>query len=236
MPTNAKADSHAEDDQLAHLLRELGESLRSDSPLDWRESWRRSNDVLGRFYQSSPQCRRLSESLRGQSLERGGAEHQIIRLPSHPDRYFKTTYGGAFGCRTELFPSDLDELYFHAASNGDPLFYFERWRLLNSISYYQTKFEGILPPETEGGLYRICVSQPAVVTANPTETQIAQALAAFGFKKVCPNTYFSEEDNLLLTDAAPRNVRVIEGIPVPFDAIAEIATGPLLDWIRLRLA
>jgi 5'(3')-deoxyribonucleotidase len=39
---------------------------------------------------------------------------------------------------------------------------------------------------------------------------------------------------MLLTDAAPRNVRVVEGIPVPFDAIAQKAEGRLLDWCMNR--
>ena len=74
-----------------------------------------------------------------------------------------------------------------------------------------------------------------MIATNPSAQEVVQALGAFGFREICPNTFYSEEDDLLLTDAAPRNVRVIEGIPVPFDAIAEVATGDTLRWIRQRL-
>jgi len=36
---------------------------------------------------------------------------------------------------------------------------------------------------------------------------------------------------ILLTDAAPRNVRIIHGVPVPFDAIAAYATPVVLHWV-----
>ena len=49
-------------------------------------------------------------------------------------------------------------------------------------------------------------------------------------------SYFSPNpaSKILLTDAAPRNVRVVDGIPVPFDAMAEIASPRVVEWARGR--
>jgi len=47
-----------------------------------------------------------------------------------------------------------------------------------------------------------------------------------------PGRIFLEEVGILLTDAAPRNVRIVEGRAVPFDAIAEVAEDEVVRWIR----
>ena len=37
--------------------------------------------------------------------------------------------------------------------------------------------------------------------------------------------------SILLTDVAPRNVRIVDGIPVPFDAIAQTPAKEVIDWV-----
>ena len=104
---------------------------------------------------------------------------------------------------------------------------------LNSISEYQTRYEGILAPERDGHLPRICVSQPFIERAHdPSEEEIEEALVRYGYRKISAEAFLNDENGILLTDAAPRNVGIERGIPTPFDAIAEIAPRRVLDWAR----
>lgn len=98
------------------------------------------------------------------------------------------------------------------------------------MSGFQTRFEGFLPPEPGLRRPRICVSQPQLVGVNPTDLEIEVALKEYGFQAISRHTYFQPDTKILLTDAAPRNVWIIQGIPVPFDAIAEIASSRVLEW------
>ncbi|MEI9894397.1 MAG: hypothetical protein WDN28_11070 [Chthoniobacter sp.] len=98
------------------------------------------------------------------------------------------------------------------------------------MSDYQTRFEGIVPPEKAGWLPRICISQPELPGINPTPQQIRETLGPYGFREISRDAFFDPETHLLLTDAAPRNVRIVDGIPIPFDAIAQIPSGKVLEW------
>ena len=233
----ASFQGHAspENRELEELLRKLGELLHGDASVDWQEDRKRCADLLRRLAADCEKSHSLSARLRGVVTETGGSEHVLIRLEDEPDRFFKTTFGDNLGCSSEFYPRDpeLRGRHFHATGNADPFFYLCRWFYLNSISDYQTRYEGILPPALKGHLPRICVSQPVIeISRNPTEMEIEQALLNYGYRKISEDAFLNEENRILLTDAAPRNVRIRDGIPTPFDAIAEISSDRVLEWAR----
>jgi hypothetical protein len=106
--------------------------------------------------------------------------------------------------------------------------------LLNSMSSFRTRFEGLLPAELPQRVPRICVSQPLVPGNNPERAAIATSLSLHGFEKISEDAYLHLETGILLTDAAPRNVRIVDGRPVPFDAIAMLATDAVVEWALSR--
>ena len=153
----------AENRELVEVIRKLGELLQGDTHINWEENRRRGTDILRRLGSTCEKSHAVSKRIRGVPTETGGSEHILIRLIDEPQRVFKTTYGDNLGCSSEFFPKDpeLTGKHFHAKSNANPFFYLERWIWLNSIGEYQTRYEGILLPEIEGHLPRICVSQPS---------------------------------------------------------------------------
>ena len=102
--------------------------------------------------------------------------------------------------------------------------------LLNTLTGFQTRFEGFAPAERQGWLPRVCVSQPRLQGENPTRAAIRTALSGHGFSEISEDAYLHFVSGVLLTDMAPRNIRIIERIPVPFDAIAQIAAPEVLAW------
>jgi hypothetical protein len=60
-------------------------------------------------------------------------------------------------------------------------------------------------------------------------------MLGFGFKEVSRGAYYSPERDILLTDAFPRNVRIWEGIPVPFDAIAIKPDEEMKRWLNHKI-
>jgi len=106
--------------------------------------------------------------------------------------------------------------------------------LLNSISSYRSRFEGLLPAESPQRVPRICVSQPLVPGKNPERSAIVTSLSLHGFERISEDAYLHRETGILLTDAAPRNVRIVDGNPVPFDAIAMMATDAVIEWVLSR--
>jgi len=227
-----------ENRELAGIIRKLGKLLQSDPRIDWRENRKRCNEVLLAFAATCEKSRALSRRLAGAPTEVGGSEHVLIKLQDDPCRIYKTTFGDNFGCRSELFRVDPDQMghHFHATGNADPVFYLRRWFRLNSIGFYQTRYEGIIPAEIEGHLPRICVSQPVLIGSNPDEAEIEAAMLPYGFGKIAKDAFLNVGTRVLLTDAAPRNVRVLNGIPIPFDAIAEVPSNSVLQWARSESA
>lgn len=224
-------DSSAENRELARVIRKLGGLLPGGTSVDWQELRRRCGDVLREIIRTSDSSRRLTTLLEGAPYFVGGDEHHIVRVDSEPDRIYKFTHGDNFGCRSYFSPADPElSGHFHGETNADPFFYLNRWRLLNSISGFQTRFEGFLPSEKPGWLPRMCISQPELPGSNPTPQEIRTSLEPYGFAEVSEAAFFHLETRLLLTDARPRNVRIVEGIPVPFDAIAQMASGKVLEW------
>lgn len=224
-------DPSAENRELAGVIRELGGLLPSGAEVDWQESRGRCGEVLRELTRRSAKSRRLTDLLAGSPYFVGGDEHHVIRVISAPDRVFKFTHGDNFGCKSYFSPVDPELIgHFHGETNADPFFYLNRWRLLNSISDYQTRFEGFVPSEKPGWLPRICISQPELPGTNPSPQDIREALGQYGFHEVSVGAFFHPDTRLLLTDAAPRNIRIVEGIPIPFDAIAQLASGRVLEW------
>ena len=209
--------------------------MQGDAQVDWQEDRKRCADLLRRLAADCEKSLSLNERLRGAVTETGGSEHLIIRLESEPARIFKTTFGDNLGCRSDFYGLDpeLTGRHFHATGNADPFHYLRRWVCLNSISEYRTRYEGVLAPERVGHLPRICVSQPFIErTRDPSEQEIEQALLPYGYRKISADAFLNDENGILLTDAAPRNIGIDRGIPTPFDAIAEIAPRRVVEWAR----
>ena len=51
-----------------------------------------------------------------------------------------------------------------------------------------------------------------------------------GFIEVSEHSYYRKDDNVLLGDAAPRNIRFENGVLIPFDAVAEHPEGIAKEW------
>lgn len=236
MDANAPLEnSSPENRELVGRIRELGRLLPGHSEINWQESRRRCGDVLRGLVGQTDKNRRLAELLKGERHIVGGDEHHIVRVSSDPDRVYKITHGDNFGCRSYFSAADPELLgNFHGETNADPFLYLIRWVLLNCISGYQTRFEGFLPSEKPGWLPRICVSQPELPKDNPTSQEIRDVMSNYQFHEISTHAFFQPETRLLLTDAAPRNVRIVDGVPVPFDAIAQIPSGRVLQWCEER--
>lgn len=232
--TGCEAIPDPETRELERILRRLERLMPVDPALDWKESRKWNIEALGRLAGGCEKSPGLIARLGGLDFEVGGDEHHLIRVDDEPTRIYKATYGDSFGCRTRFDPFDpeLSGRNFNATLNDDPRFYLRRWILLNGLGGYRTRYEGILPPERPDWAPRICVSQPWIDAPNPSSQEIERAMLSFGFVLISENSYFQADSRLLLTDAAPRNVKIADGGPVPFDAIAELATGEVLSWIR----
>lgn len=223
-----------ENDELEGVIRNLGQSLRSNLKVDREESWGWSSPVLIDYAKGCLKSQSLIALLDGTLYERGGDEHQIYSISVTRDRFYKSTYGENYGCSTYFSSIDpeLTGKNFHGQSQSDPILYLKRWFFLNLLGDYQTRYEGILLPDREGHLPKICVSQEALRIDNPDLYLIEKAFKQNDYLKVSEDAFIHMPTGILLTDAAPRNVRLKEGEPVPFDAIAQIPTSPILHWIQ----
>jgi hypothetical protein len=232
-----------ENRDLAGVLRRLGGVLPDRSEIDRPGFRRRYLEILNALASSFPTPGHLIALLEGAPYFVGGDEHRIVRAPENgQDRIYKFTHSDSFGCRGEFHPSDPDLLgkHFFAGVNMDLAFYLERWFFLNSITAFQTRFEGFLPPETKRQMPRVCISQPVLApqtatNPNPTEREIEDAFLPHGYRKISDGAFLHSGTGVLLTDAAPRNVRIVNGEPIPFDAIAQLASPEVIDWAKNRL-
>jgi hypothetical protein len=77
--------------------------------------------------------------------------------------------------------------------------------------------------------------QPKIGGANPSVGEIREVRALYGFVEISQDAFLHRRTTVLLTDAAPRNVRIIDGQPVLFDAIATVASPEILAWARHRI-
>ncbi len=220
------------------IARRLGELLRGCLQVDWSENRDRCAEILTDLAQECQKSAFLEEKLEGARYVRGGDEHKLLEFQSvnEPARVYKVTFGENFGCKSRFIPSDPDLTgqHFYAEVNANPLFYLERWIYLNSITSYQTRYEGLLPPLEGGTLPLVCISQQKLPPGNPSEREIETALRKYGYLKISRNTFFEKKSHILLTDVAPRNVRISEDIPALFDVIAEKASERVSEWAGFR--
>ena len=204
-PQEFPEDSSPENRELAGVLRELGRLLPGHSEINWQESRKRCGEVLREFSRSSEKSRGIADLLKGQPYEVGGDEHHIIRVSSDPCRVHKVTHGDNFGCRSYFSPADPElKGHFHGETNADPFFYLKRWVLLNCLGDYQSRFEGIIPPEKEGWLPRICISQPELPGTNPTPEEIREAPIGAAFRHPNEVVASSVSGHMVGDDDTPR--------------------------------
>jgi len=229
-------DSCAANRKLGQVVRWLEGFYGGDSSLDWPQARQRRADALNTFFGNSEESHQLAARLAGAEYVVGGDEHLVIRVDDDPERVFKVTHGDAFGCYSFFSPHDpeLSGKHFHGSINEDPVLYLRRWMLLNSFTDYLTVFEGLLPPEYKLRMPRICVSQPALDVPNPQRKEIRDRLAEYGFENISQDAFLHFENRILLTDAAPRNVRIIDENLALFDAIASMATPRIYEWASRR--
>jgi len=165
----------------------------------------------------------------------GGDEHYISLPDSESEgRVFKWTYGDNFGLQLKVYEIDPDAMNQHVISTGnpDPRHYLNRWIILNNIGPPITRFEGLLPPDflKNEKLPRLAISQRMLPPENPTYQAIVNGFREIGFIEVSEHSYYRVEDNILLGDAAPRNIRFEDGVIVPFDAVAQQPSGAARQW------
>lgn len=217
--------------ELAGIVRLLEQAAGSRPAFDWEADSVQSAQILEDVASRDAKSVALTARVEGLESARVGDEHTLIAVTDDPERLYKATHSDVFGCRSFFSPHDpdLEGKHFHPTGCGDPTFYLRRWMILNFITGLETRFEGFLPPEDGLRLPRICVSQPALMGSNPSRRQIREALREYGFEQISEDA-FLDNDGILLTDAAPRNVWIVEGIPVPFDVIAEVANPRVLQW------
>lgn len=85
---------------------------------------------------------------------------------------------------TRFFRDDPEMMgrHFIPEVNINPLFYLTRWMILNSLTNYRTRFEGILP---QGNLLvpRFCVSQLILdkEIRTPDPALIRKTFMTYGF-------------------------------------------------------
>jgi hypothetical protein len=225
-------NSSTENRELGEVLRQLEGLHHGGTPLDWQEPRQWRGDALASLLIGCSKSLRLPSLLGGTEYEVGGDEHYLLRVETEPERVYKITHSDSFGCFSLFLPSDpeLSGRHFYATVNDDPRIYIRRWMLLNTLGEYQTRYEGLLWSQEDLFVPRICVSQPFLESENPSESEIAKSLAQYGYQRISVDTYLNMETNILLADAAPRNVRIINGVPVPFDAIASFVTPEILSW------
>jgi len=221
-----------ENRRLGEVLRRLEGIHCGDSSFDWKESRRRCVEVLTTQLNSPDNNAAMIRRLQDKEYEIGGDEHLVVRLEDDAGRVYKLTHGDCFGCRPYFsrFDPDGSGKNFHGSINEDPAFYLRRWMLLNHLGEYQTRFEGFLPPEENLRMPRICISQPTIDAPNPSRREIQAALGGFGFVQVSLDAFLNPHSRILLTDAAPRNVRIVNGSIALFDAIASFASDEICAW------
>jgi len=218
--------------ELDGIIWQLGRISPGSDKIDWQESRRRCAEILEDLRNECPKSKHLGALVAGVEYFVAGDEHHILKLPHDPGRVYKITHGDNLGCCSYFSPCDpeLTGRHFHGTGNADPFFYFRRWRILNAVGV-KTRFEGFLPPQVPGQLPRFCVCQPVFRGGNPTKKEIRAAFEAIGYYEISEDAFLNFELGLLLTDAAPRNIRILDGEIIPFDAIAQDASHRVWTWI-----
>lgn len=179
----------------------------------------------------------VASAVDGKEQFHAGNEHYIF-LPSddNQSRVVKWTYGNNFGLKLNVYENDPAGMNQNVIPTGnvDPVYYLKRWIILNTISSPITRLEGLLPPDFLCGerLPRLSISQDMLPPENPTYQEIVRAFRRIGFTNIAENSFYRIEDNVLLGDATPWNVRIVSRKIIPFDAVAENPSGEACDWCR----
>ncbi len=226
-------------------LSEMGAILSECAEVGWKAFEEKSCQYLmgclgGTSAELERNCQVAAEA-HAQTEFEGGDEHYILLFSEeHRDqRVLKWTYGGNFGLHLKVFEIDPDAMNQRVISSGnpDPRFYLNRWVILNNIGPPITRFEGLLPPDflRNERLPRIAISQRELPPENPTHQEIVKGFRKIGFIEVSEHSYYRKDDNILLGDAAPRNIRFENGVLVPFDAVAEHPEGIGKQWCIDRI-
>lgn len=226
-----------ENRNFGRVLRELGGIHCGSETIDWADGDPRAQLTLRSFPELLEAGNRLEKIFSEDHLDHIGHEHQVFRDPAQPERIFKVTLSGGYGCRLSFFKADpeLEERFFQPTVSLDPRSYLIRWMLINSISDFRTKLEAIMKPVPPIRELRLCVSQPILPPGDPTEAEIASHLLEAGFARVGRDAYINFGSNMVLADMAPRNARIVDGVFVPFDAIAQSFGSEVRDWALRHL-
>jgi len=220
-------------------LPEMGEILSRCGEIGWKAVGERSCEYLMGSLGKTPGIPGAGLNIVSLADRRtdfiGGDEHYISLPDSESEgRVFKWTYGDNFGLQLKVYEIDPDLMNQHVISTGnpDPRYYLNRWIILNGIGPPITRFEGLLPPDFQKNekLPRLAISQRMLPPENPSYQAIVKGFREIGFIEVSEHAYYRIEDNILLGDAAPRNIRFENGTIVPFDAVAEHPASPAREW------
>ncbi len=218
---------------------EMGNLLSKCSEIGWKAFEEKCCEYLLARLAGTPADAeskfKVTRELHHQVDFEGGDEHHIaLYANDETQRVFKWTYGDNFGLLLKVYEIDPQGMNQNVISSGnpDPRYYLRRWIILNNIGPPITRFEGLLPPDFMNGgrLPRLSISQRMLPPENPSYREIVTAFHKIGFIEVAENAYYRESDNILLGDAAPRNVRIVNGIIIPFDAVAEQLLGKPKEW------
>lgn len=225
-------DACPENRDIAGVLRELGGVCRGDATIHWADGDQRWQEGLQRLERLRASGHELHQFFSDLHAAHVGHEHEIFVVPNEPERVFKVTLNGAYGCRLRFCPKDpdLEERFFQPEVSLDPRSYLLRWMLLNAVTDFRTRLEAIMPPTSNVRELRVCVSQPILPRGNPSDGQIAESLAEVGFGRIGRDSYINFGARIVLGDLGPRNARLVDGVFVPFDAIAEFVDPTVLNW------
>ncbi len=225
-------------------LPEMGDILSECAEIGWKTFEEKSctclMEGLGRTPEDLERNFALATRIDDRQSFEGGDEHYILLFSEgqRDQRVLKWTYGDNFGLHLKVFEHDPELMNHHVISSGnpDPVKYLKRWIILNNIGPPVTRFEGLLPPDFlhNERLPRLAISQRMLPPENPTHQEIVKGFRRIGFIEVSEHSYYRKEDNILLGDAAPRNIRFEEGTLVPFDAVAEHPEGLAKEWCMNR--
>jgi hypothetical protein len=227
---HAHGDSCPENRQIAGILRRLGGVPFSRSGFDWQDGDPRGQAGLASETALIDAGKALAEFYENARLEQAGHEHELFLPPHQPDRIFKVTLNGAYGCRLRFSPfdPDLEERYFRPEVSLDPRSYLLRWLLLNTVTPYRTRLEAIFPPIPPLREWRLCVSQDLLPPTRLSDSAIQQHMVGYGFERIGRDAYFHAGRALILGDLSPRNAALLDGSLIPFDAIAEVISPEVI--------
>lgn len=171
-------------------------------------------------------------------------EHNVFLSEAEPARIFKITKGSGWG----IFPASLATTqhkpvrYWFEDRPASPLEYFERLLLSNTHLMHElnqadypalNRLEGFVYSH---GRFQAVTSQPIFIGTPASPAQMAAWFLQRGFHFIRSWTWFRPTDGLAVFDAYMDNVMDCENELVPFDVIAILAKGPLLESLHAAVA